>query len=125
VIRDQLLGELRNSITGLTLPSILSRLRIDAHSPAAAAVEAVLILSPDTQCVESRWKLSLKGRSARILSAIEAYSSSTGKKIFRAGPALAALTTDEHPTADELREVLDSSGDRFTLLPNEMIRRNS
>jgi hypothetical protein len=108
----------------LQLSELFSRLRIDSGSAAAAAVEAVLVLSPETQRVEARWRVGLKGKSSRILAAIEAYSSSTGKKIFRASSALGSLATDEHPTAEELREILGSSGGRFSLLPNEMIRRN-
>src|SRR5207249_2752748 len=110
MIRDQVIEELRESPKGLSLSSILSRLRIDGCSPGAAAVEATLLLSPETHCAESRWRMTSKGRSGHILTSIEAYASSTGKKVFRASSALASLPTDEHPTVDELRELLDSSG---------------
>jgi hypothetical protein len=124
MIRDRILSELQTSPSGMSLPSLLSTMKIDGGTPNAAAVEAILLLLPDIYFAESRWRTSLKGKVARILSAIEAYASSTGKRIFRAGPALSSLAVDEHPTEDELREVLASSGGRFTLLPNEMIRRN-
>lgn len=124
MIREQLITELRSAAGGLTLPTVLSRLRIDPYSPIAAAVEAILILTPEAQCMDSRWRLIPKGRSARILSEIEAYASSSGKIIFRAASALASLPTGEHPTADELKDVLDASGGRFSLLANDMIRRN-
>ncbi len=124
MIRGRLLSELQASPSGMSLPSLLSTMKVDSGTPTAAALEAILLLSQDIYFAESRWRTSLKGKAARILSAIEAYASSTGKKIFRAGSALSSLGIDEHPTADELRYVLDSCGGRFTLLPNEMIRRN-
>lgn len=124
MIRDRILSELQASPSGMSLPSLLSTMKIDGGTPTAAAVEAILLLLPDIYFSESRWRTSLKGKAARILSAIEAYASSTGKRIFRAAPALSFLAVDEHPTEDELREVLASCGGRFTLLPNEMIRRN-
>lgn len=124
MMRDRLLSELQASPSGMSLPSLLSIMKIDSGSSTAAAVEAILLLLPEIYFAESRWRTSPKGKAARILSAIEAYASSTGKKIFRAGSALSSLAADEHPTADELSEVLDSCGGRFTLLPNEMIRRN-
>ena len=125
MMRERILTELHNSPGGLVASSLLARLKVDASTFEAAAVEALLMLSSDIYIAESRWRTNLKGKSARILSAIEAYTSSTGKKIFRASSALSSLAPDEHPTADELRGVLESSGGRFTLLPNEMIRRNS
>jgi len=125
MMRERLLKELQTSPTGLDLASLLSRLKIDGGTSACAAVEAVLLLSPEVYLSESRWRMGSKGKAGRILSAIEAYAGSTGKRIFRASAALSALSLDEHPTADELRGVLDSSGGRFTLLPNDMIKRNS
>lgn len=125
MIRDRLLFELQAAPSGMSLPSLLSTMKIDSGAPNSAAVEAILLLSPDIYFAESRWRASLKGKAARILGAIEGYASSTGKKVFRASSALSSLAVDEHPTADELRDVLDSCGGRFTLLPNEMIRRNA
>ena len=124
MIRERLFGELLASPTGLDLPSLLSKMRIDAGTSASAAIEAILMLCPEVYLAESRWRMGSRGKASRILSAIEVYTSSTGKKIFRASAALSSLSADEHPTADELREILGSSGGRFTLLPNDMIKRN-
>jgi hypothetical protein len=124
MIRDRVLKELQVSPMGLDLPSLLSKVGIDAVSSASSAVESILVLSSEVYLAESKWRIGSKSKSSRILSAIEVYTGSTGKKIFRVSAALSSLSADEHPTADELREILGSTGGRFTLLPNAMIKRN-
>lgn len=124
MIRDRIIRELQASPTGLDLPSLLSRMGIDVASAASAPVESILVLSPEVYFAESRWRIGSKSKASRILSAVEVYTGSTGKKIFRASAALGSLSADEQPTVDELREILGSSGGRFTLLPNDMIKRN-
>lgn len=124
MIKDRVLKELRVSPTGLDLPSVLSTMGIDGASSASSAIESILLLSPEVYFAESKWRIGSKSKASRILSAIEVYIGSTGKQIFRASAALSSLAADEHPTADELREILGSSGGRFTLLPNDMIKRN-
>lgn len=124
MIRDRIIRELQAVPTGLDLSSLLSRMGIDVASAASASIESILMLSPEVYFAESRWRIGSKSKASRILSAIEVYTGSTGKKIFRASAALGSLSAEEHPTADELREILGSSGGRFTLLPNDMIKRN-
>lgn len=124
MIRDELVEVLRGAPAGLPLSSIFSTLKSESRGLPAAAVEALLLLSPDIRFLDGTWRLIGTGRSNRILAAIESYASATGRTIFRAASALAVLAPDEHPTPEELAELIETTGGRFKLLPNSMIRRN-
>ncbi len=87
-------------------------------------MEALLVLSPEVRLIDGRWRLIEVARRDRILAAVEAYASTTGKKLFRAAAALDGLSLKDQPTIEELKGVLASSGGRYSLLPNAMIKRN-
>lgn len=87
-------------------------------------MEALLFLSPEIRLIDGRWRLIEVARRDRILAAVEAFASTTGKKLFRAASALDGLTLKDQPTIEELKGILASSADRYTLLPNAMIKRN-
>lgn len=122
--RDRLLRALQRFPVGATLASLVADLQIDAHCDEASAVEALLYLSPEVRQIDGAWRLVDMGHRERILASIEVYASSSGKKVFRAAAALEGLPLKDQPTLEELRDVLASSGGRFTLLSNAMIKRN-
>jgi hypothetical protein len=88
------------------------------------AAEVLLSYSPELVVDNGEWKLAKSGRTAAILAAIENYSVSTGRKIFRLSSALQAIPAHEHPTETELQQALAMSRGRYDLLPNAMIKRN-
>jgi hypothetical protein len=124
LMRDRVLGMLQRVPAGASLGHILGELNINPHSEEGSAVEALLFLSPEVRLIDGRWRVVELARRDRILAAIEAYASTTGKRLFRVVTALDGLPLKDQPTVDELREVLASSNDRYTLLPNAMIKRN-
>ena len=123
-LHDRLLSVLAMAPGGMTSASTADRVEMPADPLSIAAVEAVLLLSREVNRDAGRWTLVVKGRSARLLAAIESYADASGKKIFRLASALSSLSVFEHPTEEELRDVLASSNGRFELLPNAMIKRN-
>lgn len=124
MIRDQLFANLGASTKGLPLDQLSSQFcSKDEYS--LSAIEALLLLSPEVGSDGANWILRKKGRTSSILSAIEAYADSTGKKIFRASAALANLPPEEQPTEDELISALTASHGSFELLPNLMIKRRA
>ena len=124
MIRDQLLSTLGSLPKGLPLDHIVSLLG-NKDELAWFVIESLLMLSPEVVIQDDSWILLKKGRTSAILSAIEAYADSTGKKIFRASAALANLPPDAQPTEDELLSALSASHGSFELLPNLMIKRRS
>jgi hypothetical protein len=124
MLHERLLSALAIAPGGLTTTAITERVDAPMDPLSLAAVEATLLLSREVSREGDRWKLMVKGRSARLLAAIESYADSSGKKIFRLAAALSGLPVSEHPTEEELRDVLASSHGRFALLPNAMIKRN-
>ena len=122
--RDRVLEVLHQVPSGASLAHILSELQINGHCEAGSAVEALLFLSPEIRLIDGRWRLIEVARRERILAAVEAYASTTGKKLFRVAAALDGLSLKDQPTIEELKGVLASSGDRYSLLPNAMIKRN-
>jgi hypothetical protein len=56
--------------------------------------------------------------------ALENYVTATGKRIFRTASAIDGLPAEILPTEEELVQIIESSGGRFRLLPNQMIKFN-
>lgn len=124
MLHDRLLSTLSTAPGGLTIAALAERIDLEATAYKLAAMEAILLLSPEASREGDRWKLMVQGRAAQLLTAIENYADTSGKKIFRLAAALSSLSASEHPTEEELRDVLASSNGRFILLPNAMIKRN-
>ena len=108
--------------SGLATATLLAQAGIEIAQ--ADVAEGLLLLSPEVGRSEGRWRLLDCGRLGRLLGTIEAHAVAGGKKLFRAEAALAALPAHEHPTQQELKEAIEASGGKYTLLPNLMIRRN-
>lgn len=124
MLREELIGILNQEQREHSATRLCEKLGHPASAENMAVVEALLMFSPEFEKVAQVWKLVKKGRTARILTAIENYADATGRKIFRLSTALADLPPHEHPTEDELRHALESSHGRFQILPNAMIKRN-
>lgn len=124
MLHDRLLSVLSAAPGGLPIGALLERIDVQSTPYSLAAIEATLLLSPEVSREGDRWKLMVKGRAAGLLTAIENYADTSGKRIFRLAAALSNLPASEHPTEEELREVLNSTDGRFDLLPNAMIKRN-
>lgn len=123
MIRDTLLSALRGSSQGLPSTALAEQVDTICQPERVAAIEAILLLSPEVRRDDGRWKLSSESRTMRILSAIDAYADTSGRRIFRVSSALANLPPSEHPTEAELTTVINSSGGRYQLMPNAMIKR--
>jgi len=123
VIRDKLLSTLRGYPQGLPSTALAEQVDVICRAESVAAIEAILLLSPEVRRDGGRWKLSAESRTMRILSAIDAYADASGRRIFRAASALANLPPSEHPTEAELATVIASSGGRYEFMPNGMIKR--
>jgi hypothetical protein len=124
VLRDQIIAILTQEQAELSTSKLCEKLGHPCSAEDFEVVEALLMFSPEIQKAGGSWKLVKKGRTARILTAIENYADATGRKIFRLSAALADLPPHEHPTEEELRHALEASHGRFQILPNAMIKRN-
>jgi hypothetical protein len=109
---------------GLTTSALAQQLDWQPEPDTLHALEALLIFHSEVDLEGRKWKIIKKSRKNNILSAIEAYANSSGKKIFRLSAALTEIPTNEHPTEDELKEILDGTNGNFQLLRNAMIKRN-
>jgi hypothetical protein len=125
MIRDQLIAMLDRNPGGLSSQALLERTELRSDPYVIAAVDSFLLLSSEVKREGNLWKLIGQSRTAKILSAIDAYAKSTGKKIFRLSTALEGLPAHEHPTEEELIRALKASNGQYKLLPNAMIKRNS
>ena len=124
MIRDQFLARLGESHSGSSIIGLLRKVDQPADPETACAAQVLLSYSPEVVNDHGEWKLAKVGQTAAILAAIENYSVSTGRKIFRLSSALQTLPVHEHPTETELQQALAMSRGRFDLLPNAMIKRN-
>ena len=122
--RDLMLARLAEADAGTSLTSLLAAIDAPKDAETAYAAEVLLAYSPELLCNQGEWTVTKAGRTASILAAIENYSVSTGRKIFRLASALQHLPAHEHPTETELQQALAMSRGRFDLLPNAMIKRN-
>lgn len=124
MMRDRVLESLRGAHSGVSIGHVLAHLRIDPYGVEASAVEALLFLSPEVRLIDGKWRAVERARGDRIVTAIESYASATGKRLFRASAALDGIPIADQPTVEELEEILSSTGGKFSLLPNAMIKRN-
>lgn len=118
--RDDLLAKLSSDRAART-DELLEATALAPTAERAAAVEALLLLSPEVERREAGWALGGRRREDRLLRAIRAYADGTAKRIFRLSAALDGFPTHELPTGEELSDLLPS--DEFKLLPNGMIKR--
>lgn len=125
MIRDQVLLALDGTPGGLSTEGIARKVGIEPSPTTLASLDALLMLSSEAIRESDRWRLVGKSRTAQILSAIESYAITTGKKIFRISSALEGLPAHEHPTEEELVMAIESSNGRYQLLHNAMIKRNT
>ena len=123
MIRDAILTRLAET-GGAAIGGLLHGTDLSVDAESAAAVEMLLHYSSEVVFDNGKWKLAHAGRSATILAAIENYSVSTGRKIFRLSSALGRIPAHEHPNEDDLKQALDLSHGKYELLPNAMIKRN-
>ncbi|MBT2989941.1 MAG: hypothetical protein KME65_13385 [Candidatus Thiodiazotropha sp. (ex Ctena orbiculata)] len=125
MIRNHLLQRLQMSDEGLSTDKLATEAGLEAVPEVNAAIDAVLLLSPECRREGNRWVLKGSTRGSKILAEIRKYSDASGKRIFRLSAALAKLPPNEHPTAEELESLLGVAGGEYELLPNAMIKRVS
>lgn len=122
--RDKIKQTLDRATTGMSTRHIAEVLT-DGDSPdTLGAVEFLCMMSPDFQAVNGCWLTTQVGKTAAVLLALESYASATGKRIFRSAAAMENLPAETLPTEEELIQILEGSGQRFVLLPNQMIKFN-
>lgn len=121
--REQLLKML-DARDSISLHDLVSEDRDNAPY-LQAADEALLMFSPEASRKGAGWKLSRKTKGSRIVDAITLYSDTTGKKIFKLSAALEGWAIEDMPTPEELEQAIESTNERFSLLKNAMIKRNS
>lgn len=122
--RDRIKQTLDPAATGMSTLHLAEALGDDSSPESLGAIEFLCLMSPDFQAVNGVWLTTKVGKSAAVLVALENYFTSTGKRIFRSAAALEGLPADTLPTEDELLKILEISGQRFELLPNQMIKFN-
>lgn len=122
-LRDALFRCLASSSEGCSTRRIAQALELDKTAEGIATVEAFLMLSPECYQEGSQWRVRSTNRRARILSELQRYADSSGRRIFRLSAALSHVEAHEHPTEEELSATLE--GSEFELLPNAMIKRVS
>ena len=121
---DRIRQALDRTATGLSTLHLAEVLG-DADSPESlAAVELLCVLSPDLRFMDGTWHTTRAGKAAAVLAALENYAIATGKRIFRSVSAMEGLRADSLPTEEELARIVESSGERFEVLPNQMIKFN-
>ena len=124
MIRDQLLSTLETSSTGMTTSALAQQLDLPSEPDTLCALETLLTFCGEVGLEGHKWKIVKRGRKTKIITAIESYANSTGKKIFKLSAALSGLSINEYPTEDELTEMFDATNGQFQLLRNAMIKRN-
>lgn len=97
----------------------------DCSADTLGAIELLCMISSDFQNSNGAWLTTRSGKAGAVLVALENFATSTGKRIFRCSAALEALPADMLPTENELVQILESNGQRFELLPNQMIKINN
>ena len=103
----------------------LSEVLMEGDSPdALGAVELLCVLSPDFRCEAETWRTIQVGKAVAVLVALENHAAATGRRIFRSVSAIEGLPDDALPTLEELNQIVESSGGRFEMLPNQMIKFN-
>lgn len=122
-LREGILRCLANSAEGCTTRHIAQTLEFNQSAEELATIEAFLLLSPECYQEGQRWRAKSTNRRARLLSELQRYADSSGRRIFRLATALGDVPPHDHPTEDELGAILDGSD--FELLPNAMIKRVS
>ncbi|MEW8552653.1 MAG: hypothetical protein AB2605_02575 [Candidatus Thiodiazotropha sp.] len=125
MIRNRVIRLLQLREEGLPTDRVAFEAGLEATPEVNAAIDAMLLLSPECLRVGKKWVLRGSTRSSKILAEIRKYSDASGKRIFRLSAALAKLSPSEHPTAEELESLLGVAGGEFELLPNAMIKRVS
>ena len=124
MIRDRILTILEGNSGVLTASGLAQQLELSPDPSKLNAIEALLLFINEVGLEGNRWKIVRRSRRRNILSAIEAYANASGKKIFRLSAALSEIPVNEHPTEDELKDILDGTNGAFQLLRNAMIKRN-
>lgn len=124
MMREQMLSMLEINPKGLTTSALAQQLGLVQRPDIISALEALLSYCGEVGKEDHKWKIVKRSRKNKILSAIEAYANSSGKKIFRLSASLSGIPINEHPTEDKLREILDATNGQFQLLRNAMIKRN-
>ena len=122
-IREAILRCLASSPEGCSVQRVAKDLELDRSGEGLATVEAFLLLSPECYQEGDHWRVRSTNRRARLLSELQRYADSSGRRIFRLSTALGDVAPHEHPTEDELAGILE--GSEFELLPNAMIKRVS
>ena len=125
MMRSQILAALSGPAARHYTIALVEACDLPVDPENAAAVQLLIHYMPEIVRDGDRWTLARVGKSSKILSAIENYAVSSGRKVFRLSSALAGIPANEHPTEDELRQALELSHGRFELLPNAMIRKTS
>lgn len=126
MLRERILDVLSEESSGISLEAIAEKINYPGDASSLGTIEIFLMLSPEVTREGLKWKVAgQKSRSSRLLAAIESYADSTGKKIFRLSHALTNIPVHEHPTEEELNQILSATNGRYQLMKNAMIKRNS
>jgi hypothetical protein len=123
--RQAIKHALDRAASGMTTRHLAEVLDDEHSAETLGAIELLCVLSSDFQNSNGNWLTTRVGKAGAVLVALENFVTSTGKRIFRSSAALEALPAEMLPTEDELVEILESSGQRFVLLPNQMIKFNN
>ena len=114
---------LDRATAGLSTRHLVEILREGDSPDSLGAVELLCVLSPDFRAADGTWRATTRaGKAAAVLIALENYVAATGKRIFRSASAMDGLPAEILPTKEELTQIVESSGGRFELLPNHMIK---
>ncbi|QDU37646.1 hypothetical protein Mal4_19610 [Maioricimonas rarisocia] len=124
MIRESVMAHLSTTETS-TVDGLLESCGLERTPESASALELLCFYTPELRLEGRRWKLARQSKASAILTAIDNYAISTGKKIFRASAALAHLPVEEQPTDDELENALRASHGQYQLLPNVMIKKSN
>jgi len=114
---------LEKHLSGATAGQICDDSDISYTPENIAAIDVLCGFNQHLSHDNIRWRLVSSSKTSAVLAALENHVQSTGKKIFRASSALSGLPLALQPTDDELKQALGSAGDRFQLLPNNMIKK--
>ena len=123
MVRDQLIQAVVLSKAPVTTVALAALTGRPASAEAFAAVDLLLMLSPEVSAFSDGWVASVDTRDHRILSALRSYAEThPNKRIFRVSAALEHLPPENQVTEQQLQDLLSRTGE-FQLLPNAMIKR--
>lgn len=113
---------LRERPEGTSLVHLEDELRSQGITLDPGMAEAVLMLSKQVREKNGCWYRAVSSQEEIVCEALEVYSITQNKSLFKVDKALEGMASEFRPTVEDLEKILNQS-EQFELLKNNMVRR--